>query len=241
MPDVDHVFHEACEWDAHKGGDPDCRVVAAHNAIMASRVMHRWKSAKAVVLASTGGVHPESGELINEDTPVGPDTKGYHLGKFAMEQIGLALSLEFGTPTVILRYFWPEDFEEVARMYVRATRDGRAIPGTRAEDPYRWTPIDFADLCRYTARSVELTAVPPPVFVCGGPGVVSRRELVEIAAETLGVRPVFSDRPGWQSYLSDGSRLYARFGPPERHLPDVVRRVGQTGCSPSSGYRTGRT
>jgi len=228
LPEVDYVFHEACQWDAHKGGDPDRRVVMAHNSLMAARTVYRWRGATAIMLASTGGIYGDSAEPRNEDAPPAPDHQGYHLGKLAMEQIALCYSLQFSTPMVILRYFWPISFEDLAQRYVRAVQDGRAIPGTGASAPYRWAPIDFADVLDYTVCSVELASVPPTVFVCGGPETVSRRQLVETAAAALGNQPAFDERPaGWRGYLSDSSRLYAALGEPKLRLTEVVRRVAE--------------
>ncbi|MFO7898637.1 MAG: NAD(P)-dependent oxidoreductase [Planctomycetota bacterium] len=232
LPDADYVFHEACQWDAPKGESEDPGEVAGWNATMALRVMYRWRRAKAVVLASTGGVLGQSGEPATEEAPPAPDAKGYHLGKFAMEEVALGSSIEFGTPTAILRYFWPVDFDERAASYVRSVREGKPVPGTGAEHPYRWTPIDLPDVCTYTVRSVEVASSPPAVLLCGGPEVVSRRRLVEIAAEELGREPVFDERAaGWQEFLADSSRLYELLGEPARRLTDVVRSAARAARS----------
>jgi nucleoside-diphosphate-sugar epimerase len=238
LPEFDYVVHEACQWDPPKGESDDPREVAAWNAGMALRALHRWRRAKAVVLASTGGVYGESDELSNEDTPPAPDAKGYHLGKFALEQIGRCCSTELDLPVIILRYFWPSDFDAVARRYVRAAQAGDTVPGTSKDNPYVWTPLDLVDVCRYTARSVEAASVPATVLVCGGPEVVSRRQLLQAAADGLGVEPVFDERPArWQRFLGDSSRLYDLFGKPERQLPDVVRAAARAAAIDRGGER----
>ncbi len=243
LPDVDYLIHQACQWDAPKGSSADNgrsrsepqkaesddpKEVAATNSTMALKVMYRWRDARAAVLASTGGVYPESTEVANEDIPPAPGPEGYHLGKYAMEQIGIACSAEFGTPTAILRYYWPMDFEEHAAFYVAAVSKSEPIPGTGAEYPYRFAPIDLVDVCRYTVGALDLADSPPTILLCGGPEIVSRRELVQIAADGLGVDPVFDDRPGeWPPFLSDSSRLFEILGEPERHLPETVREVAR--------------
>jgi nucleoside-diphosphate-sugar epimerase len=190
--------------------------------------MQRWRDAKAVVLGSTGGVCRESEELVDEDTPVqpNPDKQNYHLSKFAMEQVGRANAMLHGTPTVILRYYWPVDFDDVASRCVDAVKAGKPMPGVDPEEPFRWTPIDLADLVDYTVRSVETAATPSRTLCCGGPELVTREQLTRIAAEELGVEPTFED-PGdyyWESFLADSSRLYELLGEPKRRLTEVVRQ-----------------
>jgi UDP-glucuronate 4-epimerase len=231
IPDVDYVFHEAAFWDKTKAGAEGKQKVMAQNTLAAGRVMYRWRNAKAIMLASTGGLYHESIGLLSEETPVepNPDRQNYHLGKFAMEQVGLFCSVQFEVPTVILRYFWPVKFEDVARRVVDAVLKGEPMKGKDPEEPYQWTPIDLSDLIEYTARSVEVADVPPRVLVCGGPEVVTRKELCEAAGEVLGVEPVFGDESQfhWERFLSDSSRLYALLGEPKKRLTDVVRKMAE--------------
>lgn len=228
LPDVDYLIHQACQWDAPKGEFDDPQDVVTMNTTMALKVMYRWRDADAAVLASTGGVISESSEAATENSPPDPGPEGYHLGKFAMEQVGIACSAEFGTPATILRYYWPMDFDEYAASYVAAASKGEPIPGTGAENPYRFAPIDLVDLCRYTVEALDLADSPPTILLCGGPEIVSRRELAQIAADELGVEPIFDDEPAnWPPFLSDSSRLFEILGEPERHLPETVREVAQ--------------
>jgi nucleoside-diphosphate-sugar epimerase len=224
MPDFDYVFHEAVFWTKNLDVpivDPEA---LSMSTVSAGRIMARWNSARAVVLASTGGIYRCSPTPANEDTPVAPNSDTYHLGKFAMEQVGLFCSREFGVPAVVLRYFWPVDFADIVERTVRAVAAGQPVPGGDPGEPHEWTPIDIEDLCYYTWRSVEAAAVPPRVLVCGGGEVARRAELAAVAAEALGVEPVVEKPPADQDlYLADSSRLFELFGRPRRLLSEMVR------------------
>jgi UDP-glucuronate 4-epimerase len=225
MPDdFEYVFHEAAHW-IKGGAEPITDPLAlSTNALAAGRVMAHWQKVKAVMLASTGGIYPEQDEPSNEDTPVAPNSDTYHLGKFAMEEVGTFCSLHYGIPTVIMRYFWPVFFEEVITRCIDAARAGAPMPGADGGEPHTWTPIDVEDLCYYTARSVEVAETPPKMLVCGGPEIVKRAELSRIAAEALGVEAVTDPPPeGQQLQLSDSSRLFELFGEPKKRLSVMVR------------------
>jgi len=231
LPDFDYVFHEAAFWNKTKHGAEDKLEVMRNNTLAAGRVMYQWRNAKGVMLASTGGLYRESTELLNEDTPVepNPDRQNYHLAKFAAEQIGVFCSVQFNTPTVIMRYFWPVRFEDVAKRCVDAVLAGVPMPGKDQEEPFEWTPIDIEDLIDYTARSVEVASVPPRVLVCGGGELVTRRQLTEIAAEVLGKEPVLEDPSSryWERFLADSSRLFGLLGEPKKRLTEVVRQMAE--------------
>ncbi len=231
MPDYDYVLHQAVYWDKSKSGVEARRAVMDINAALAERVMQRWQNARAILLASTGGVCRESDELVDEDTPVqpNPDRQNYHLAKFAGEQIAVANSMLHGTPAVVLRYYWPVDFDEIADRCVNAVAAGKPMPGADPEEPFRWTPIDLVDTIDYTIRSVEVADSPPAILCCGGPELVTRKQLTQIAADVLGVEPVFEnpDDYHWESFLADSSRLYSRLGEPKRRLTEVVREAAR--------------
>jgi nucleoside-diphosphate-sugar epimerase len=235
LPDFDYVFHEAVYWNKSKTGAEVKQKVIDVNSALAVSVMNRWRNAKGIVLASTGGVCEESDELVDEDTPVqpNPDKQSYHLGKFVMEQVGRAGSMLNGTPTVILRYYWPVDFDVIADRCVDAVQAGQPMPGGDPEEPFRWTPIDLSDLVDYTARAAEIADAPALSLCCGGPEVVTREDLTRIAADALGVEPRFEnpDDYYWESFLADSSRLYERLGEPRRKLTEVVREKATAAAS----------
>jgi nucleoside-diphosphate-sugar epimerase len=226
MPgDFDYVFHQAVFWTKDQA-EPvlDPRSLSM-STISAGRIVKRWRGARAVVLASTGGIYRCSSTPAKEDTPIAPNADTYHLGKFAMEQVGLFCSLEYGVPCVVLRYFWPVDFADIVERTVRAVAAGQPVPGRDPGEPHEWTPIDIEDVCYYTARCVEAAEAPPRVLVCGGGELVRRAELAAIAAEALGVEPVVEPPPEDQDlFLSDSSRLFELFGPPRRLLSEMVRK-----------------
>ncbi|MHC4914652.1 MAG: NAD-dependent epimerase/dehydratase family protein [Planctomycetota bacterium] len=220
--DFDYIFHEAVFWTkglAEAILDPRS---LSMSTLSAGRIMGRWRDVKAMVLASTGGIYAQSETPSNEETPLAPNSDTYHLGKFAMEQVGQFCSVQYDVPTVILRYFWPIRFEQAARRVVDAVKAGRQVPGADDGEPYTWTPIDLEDVCRYTLRCVEAAAVPPTVLVCGGP-VVNRLDLARVAAEALGVEPAEQSPPECEDlYLADSSKLFGLFGPPERDLAAMI-------------------
>ena len=223
--DFDYVFHEAAFWT--KGlADPilDPRSLSM-STLSAGRIMARWRNTKAMVLVSTGGIYAQSKTPSNEQTPVAPNSDTYHLGKFAMEQVGQFCSVQYGLPTVILRLFWPIRFEVTARRVVDAVRAGEPVPGADDGEPYTWTPIDLHDVCRYTLLCAQAAAVPPTVLVCGGP-VVDRLELARVAGEAMGVEPAEQSPPEHEDlYLADSAKIFGLFGPPERDLAAMVREL----------------
>ncbi len=228
--DFEYIYHEAAYWikgQAEPISDP---LALSTNALAAGRVMARWRNAKAVMLASTGGLYPEQDEPSNENTPVAPNSDTYHLGKFAMEQVGMFCSVQYEIPTVMMRYFWPVRFEQVARRCVDAAKSGVPMPGADGGEPHTWTPIDVEDLCYYTVRSLEVAETPPNILVCGGPEIVKRAELSRIAAESLGLEAVVEPPPeGQQLQLSDSSRLFELFGEPKKRLSVMIREMAASG------------
>jgi len=227
MPDdFDYVHHQAAYWTKGQADAISDPLALSVNALAAGMVMARWPKVKAMILASTGGIYPEKDEPSGEDTPVAPNSDTYHLGKFAMEQVGTFCSVHYRIPTVILRYFWPVRFEKMVERCVKAAREGVPMPGGDGGEPFTWTPIDIDDICYYTARCAEVAEVPPKILVCGGPEIVERAELSRIAAEALGVEPVVAPQPEHQQLcLSDSSQLFELFGEPKKKLSEMVREA----------------
>ncbi|MFO7899937.1 MAG: NAD(P)-dependent oxidoreductase [Planctomycetota bacterium] len=228
MPDdFEFVFHECVEW-GHYDEDTteDKELVYWTNPAAVGRVMLRWPKAK-YVLGSTGGLYAWSAVPLDETAPT--VVKGtYHSGKFAMEQMGKFLSVEFDIPATILRYYWPRSsFEAVAAEMVRAVLEGTPVKES-VHDPWTYTPLDMRDICYYTERAVEAAGIPPTLLNCGGPEVVSKKELLEIAGQVLGKEPVIADRePRVKRAVSDSSKLYGLYGEPTHRITEYVRRLAE--------------
>ncbi len=231
MPDFDYVFHQMVVWGGRDDTPPGKMHGVLVNSRSVGRVMYRWRNAKAIMLASTGSVYAPTPEPVDEKALVVGGRPVYGAGKFAMEMVGDFCSIQFNTPAVILRYFWPRpSFEEMATETVQKVLKGEPI-ATRIYESKPWpmTPIDMEDLCNYTRRAaVEAASVPPEILNCGGPEIVSEEGLAKLAGEVLGKEPVLEPQETKMTpALSDSSALYERFGKPKHYLTEIVRRVAE--------------
>ena len=194
LADRTHVFHLAAQAGVRKSWGRDFDVYTTNN-IEATQVLLEacvGTSIERLVYASSSSVY---GDLVaipmREDAlprPVSP----YGVSKLAAEQLCYLYFVNFGVPTVSLRYFTvygPRQRPDMGfHRFLRATIEGQPIAvygdGEQTRD---FTFVD--DIVSANLAAAE-RGVPGRVYNIGGGARVSLNHVLEIIARVTGRQPV---------------------------------------------------
>ena len=194
LADRTHVFHLAAQAGVRKSWGRDFDVYTTNN-IEATQVLLEacvGTSIERLVYASSSSVY---GDLVaipmREDAlprPVSP----YGVSKLAAEQLCYLYFVNFGVPTVSLRYFTvygPRQQPDMGfHRFLRATIEGQPIAvygdGEQTRD---FTFVD--DIVSANLAAAE-RGVPGRVYNIGGGARVSLNHVLEIIARVTGRQPV---------------------------------------------------
>lgn len=184
LPDVEYVFNEAVVYDEEAGEDVE-KMFAVNTYFVGDLINHYAKSARAMILASSGCVYQPGNTPKHETDPYGPDGN-YCASKMAMETLACYLSKKNDFPIAILRYFWPYSTEG-GRVYHQVRRVAEEVPvGIFAESEYLFQPIFIDDCVRLTINAAEFAATPPSVFNLAGRETINDEDLVQKIEKLVG-------------------------------------------------------
>jgi UDP-glucose 4-epimerase len=196
LADRTHVFHLAAQAGVRKSWGRDFDVYTSNN-IEATQVLLEacvGQSIERVVYASSSSVY---GDLVampmREDAlpqPVSP----YGVSKLAAEQLCYLYFVNFGVPTVSLRYFTvygPRQRPDMGfHKFLRATIEGRPIAvfgdGEQTRD------FTFVDDAVTATIAGAVCGVPGRVYNIGGGSRVTVNHVLEIVGRVAGKTPVIA-------------------------------------------------
>ncbi len=222
--DIDYVFSQLV---LIKGCEQNLKAAYATNTYFVGRLMQHCRSARGIVLGSTGGVYRPSTVPWPEDGTIGP-VSTYSTSKFAGEALGTFLSTLWDIPVCILRYFYPYN-RWGGLPFLLASRivQGKPIQVSRRQASY-YDPIHMSDCVRFTIQSAELCSVPPRVLNVAGVDVVSRSEMVNLLSEGLGATPnLVETDTDEQTWIADISLLRELLGEPRIRLKEGIAEIAQ--------------
>lgn len=196
LADRTHVFHLAAQAGVRKSWGRDFDVYTTDN-VQATQVLLEacvGRPLERLVYSSSSSVY---GDLVampmREDAlpqPVSP----YGVTKLAAEQLCYLYFVNFGVPTVSLRYFTvygPRQRPDMSfHKFLRATLKGQPIAvygdGEQTRD---FTFVD--DIVAANVAAAE-RGVPGRVYNIGGGSRVSMNHVIEIVARVTGRQPVIA-------------------------------------------------
>ena len=199
LADRTHVFHLAAQAGVRKSWGSDFSIYTTNN-IEATQVLLEActkASIERLVYASSSSVYGDNVSMpMTEDAlpqPVSP----YGVSKLAAEQLCYLYHVNYGVPTVSLRYFTvygPRQRPDMGfHKFLRATMRGEPITvfgdGEQTRD---FTFVADAVTATITAAT---RGVPGRVYNIGGGSRVSVNEVLEMIARVAGRRPVVQVDP----------------------------------------------
>jgi len=196
LADRTHVFHLAAQAGVRKSWGSDFDVYTSNN-ISATQVLLEacvGTGIERLVYASSSSVY---GDLVpmpmREDAlpqPVSP----YGVSKLAAEQLCYLYHVNYGVPTVSLRYFTvygPRQRPDMGfHKFLRATMEGRPIAvfgdGEQTRD------FTFVDDAAAATATAALRGVPGRVYNIGGGSRVSLNAVLAIIGNVVGTAPILA-------------------------------------------------
>lgn len=224
--DFDGVFHAASLIPMVS--ERDMAATFALNTQATGRLLSHCRRARTFVFCSTAGVYRHQPRALVETDEYGSDVPAYAMSKIAAEQLVRFLSIQQGTPTIILRIgalYGPDGgsggaFAPIARMVA-----GKEVWVNPAE-PRGVSLLWEADAVRLAIVALESGHVPPPVVNFCGDQRVSVEEYCRFAGGLLGIEPVFRYTDGtYPANPLDTTRLHEVLGRCETDWRDGVEQV----------------
>lgn len=196
LADRTHVFHLAAQAGVRKSWGRDFDVYTSNNIEATQRLLEACvgTGVERVVYASSSSVY---GDLVampmREDAlpqPVSP----YGVSKLAAEQLCYLYHVNYGVPTVALRYFTvygPRQRPDMGfHKFLRATIEGRPIAvfgdGEQTRD------FTFVEDAVSATAAAALRGVPGRVYNIGGGSRVSLNAVLAIIGDVVGRQPVLA-------------------------------------------------
>jgi UDP-glucose 4-epimerase len=185
-----HVFHLAAQAGVRKSWGRDFSTYTVNNIEATQMLLEtvRERSLQRFVYASSSSVYGDEGTIpMREDAlprPVSP----YGVTKLAAEQLCYLYHVNYGVPTVAMRYFTvygPRQRPDMAfRKFLEAARDGRAV--TIYGDGEQTRDFTFvADAVAATATA-GVRGVPGRAYNIGGGSRVSVNDVLGLLGRVTG-------------------------------------------------------
>ncbi|MGE3519986.1 MAG: NAD-dependent epimerase/dehydratase family protein [Vicinamibacterales bacterium] len=220
LEDRTHVFHLAAQAGVRKSWGREFNIYTTNNIEATQALLECCvgRRLERLVYASSSSVY---GDLVampmREDAlpqPVSP----YGVSKLAAEQLCQLYFVNFGVPTVSLRYFTvygPRQRPDMAfHKFIRATLERKPISlygdGEQTRD---FTFVDDAVTATIAAGTV---GVPGAVYNIGGGSRVSVNEVLGMIGRVAGLEPIVTRDPAQKGDMrhtyADTSRAQADLG-----------------------------
>jgi len=204
------------------------------NAEGTGRLMSRFRTARACLVASTRAVYSrphDPDRVLHESDPIGDDaptpfSPTYRISKIAQEAVARFCAEEFGLRTLIARLnVVYGDNGGLPAMLLDLMRAGRPIP-LGPHGATRASPIHHDDLLAQLPGLVAAASVPATIVNWGGDEPVEMRELCRTMAELVGCEVRFVESAETSGNRpSDPARRLALAGPCRVDWRDGIRRM----------------
>lgn len=190
FPEVDYVFHQAAQAGVRASWGRSFEIYTRNNILATQKMLEYYKDIdiKKFVFASSSSVYGDADELpIREETPKKPISP-YGVTKLAAENLCNLYYINYGVPTVSLRYFTvygPRQRPDMAiNKFVHAVLNDKKIEiygdGTQTRDFTYISNIIQANLLAAESK------VKGEVFNIGGGSRISVNDLIEVIESIVG-------------------------------------------------------
>jgi nucleoside-diphosphate-sugar epimerase len=204
---VTHVFHLAAQAGVRKSGGRDFAPYTTLNVDATQRLLEACVDRKIdrLVYASSSSVYGDGVALpMREDATVQP-VSPYGVTKLAAEHLCHLYFVNYGVPTVSLRYFTvygPRQRPDMAfYRFFGAVLEGR--PVTQYGDGLQTRDFTFvADAASATATAA-VRGAPGGVYNIGGGSRVSLRDVFDMIARVSGRRVTIDHQPSQKGDMRD--------------------------------------
>lgn len=220
LSDRTHVFHLAAQAGVRKSWGRDFSVYTTNN-IEATQVLLEacvGRPLERLVYASSSSVYGDDAPMPMREEALPQPVSPYGVSKLSAEQLCYLYFVNYGVPTVALRYFTvygPRQRPDMGfHKFFRAVVEGRAIPvfgdGLQTRD---FTFV--ADAVSATVAAAT-KGVPGRVYNIGGGSRVTLLEVLEMIGRITGRAPVLQHEPVQKGDMrhtyADTSRAQADLG-----------------------------
>ncbi|MCX9085640.1 MAG: GDP-mannose 4,6-dehydratase [Candidatus Methanoperedens sp.] len=230
FPDVDYVFHQAAQAGVRASWGTSFDIYTRNNILATQKLLEYYKDRdlRKFIYASSSSIYGNVDELpIHEETPKKPFSP-YGVTKLAAENLCNLYYMNYGTPTVSLRYFTvygPGQRPDMAiAKFVKAALTGGAIEeysdGKQTRD---FTYISDVVNANMLAAHSDVIG---ESFNIGGGSRISVNELVRLIGDAVGkdvhVKHIEAQRGDVRDTYADTTRARKMIG----YLPEIGIREG---------------
>ncbi|WP_319578624.1 NAD-dependent epimerase/dehydratase family protein [uncultured Methanospirillum sp.] len=198
FPDVEYVFHLAAQAGVRASWGSSFDRYTHDNIIATQRLLEWYKDKKELkkfVYASSSSVYGDASVYPVSEKVIPQPISPYGVTKLAAEHLCHLYYVNYGVPTVSLRYFTvygPRQRPDMAiHKFMRAIVDGKEIEiygdGTQMRD---FTYVD--DVIRANILAAE-KGVPGEVYNVGGGNRIELLELIRIIEKNVGRRVIVTN------------------------------------------------
>jgi UDP-glucose 4-epimerase len=194
LTDRTHVFHLAAQAGVRKSWGADFAVYTVNN-IDATQILLeaacRVRAIERIVYASSSSVYGDNVPMPMREDAVPQPVSPYGVTKLAAEQLCYLYHVNYGVPTVSLRYFTvygPRQRPDMGfHKFLRATAQGDAI--TVYGDGEQTRDFTYVHDAVTATATAAVRGVPGRVYNIGGGSRVSINQVFEMIARVSGRTP----------------------------------------------------
>ncbi len=199
LGDRTHVFHLAAQAGVRKSWGRDFAIYTTNNIEATQVLLEACATQKLdrVVYASSSSVYGDNVPMPMREDALPQPVSPYGVSKLAAEQLCYLYHVNYGVPTVALRYFTvygPRQRPDMGfHKFLRATM--REEPITLFGDGEQTRDFTFVSDAVDATMAAGMRGVPGRVYNIGGGSRVSVNQVLEMIARVAGRRPVVSVDP----------------------------------------------
>jgi nucleoside-diphosphate-sugar epimerase len=202
LSDRTHVFHLAAQAGVRKSWGRDFAVYTENNIAATQVLLEACTRAtlERVVYASSSSVYGDNVPVPMREDALPQPVSPYGVSKLAAEQLCYLYHVNYGVPTVSLRYFTvygPRQRPDMGfHRFLRATilREPITVYG----DGEQTRDFTFVDDAVSATQAAATRGIPGRVYNIGGGCRVSVNDVVEIIGRVAGRRPLVTVEPAQQ-------------------------------------------
>jgi nucleoside-diphosphate-sugar epimerase len=199
LADRTHVFHLAAQAGVRKSWGSDFSIYTTNN-IEATQVLLEAcvnRPIERLVYASSSSVYGDLVAMPMKEDALPQPVSPYGVSKLAAEQLCYLYFVNFGVPTVSLRYFTvygPRQRPDMGfNKFLRATLQGQPI--TLYGDGEQTRDFTFVDDAVTATVAAATRGVPGRVYNIGGGSRVSVNDVLRVIGRVAGRQPIVAVDP----------------------------------------------
>jgi nucleoside-diphosphate-sugar epimerase len=196
LSDTTHVFHLAAQAGVRKSWGRDFSVYTVNN-VEATQVLLEacvGQPLERLVYASSSSVYGDNAPMPMREDALPQPVSPYGVTKLAAEQLCYLYCVNYGVPTVALRYFTvygPRQRPDMGfNRFLHATLKGEPI--TVFGDGEQTRDFTFVEDAVKATMAAATRGVPGRVYNIGGGSRVTVNEVLEIIGRVTGRKPLVS-------------------------------------------------